>query len=185
MQSLYATVFGHIMRIITLLFLVTLSLCSFGQTSNPFINLKFDKVVIYDYEQNGENPALVDKGQILKDVKIKKQIQLGKATIDKLNTKLGDKKSYGNNHADCFEPHLGIVFYFQNKTVADVLVCLDCNRLSSSIDIPAIKQGRQGKGKETYYALDGLSKSFRHFLNDMLKKYNFSHQIKAGSMFDK
>lgn len=185
LQPLAATAFGHIMRITVLLFLLTLSFCSFEQTSNPFAHLKFDKVVIYDYEQNGEDPSLVNKGEILKGVKIKKLIQLDKVTIDKLNVKLGNKTSYGNYHADCFEPHLGIVYYFQNKIVADVLVCLDCNRLSSGIDIPATKQGRQGKGKNIYYTLDGLSKSFRQFLNDLLKKYDFSHQIKGASLFDK
>jgi hypothetical protein len=128
---------------------------------------------------------LVDNGQISKSVKIKKQILLDKATADKLTVKFDDKKSYGNNHADCFKPHLGVVYYKQNKIVADVLVCLDCNQLSSSIDISALKQGRQGSGKDVYYTLDGLSKSFRQFLNSLLKKYNFYHQIKAGSMFDK
>jgi hypothetical protein len=173
------------MQNITLLFLLTLSLSSNGQTKNPFSSLKFDKVIVYDYEPNGEDPSLVNKGQISTSVKIKKQVQLDKATIDKLNAKLGDKKSYGNNHADCFEPHLGIVYYLQNKIVGHVIICLDCNLLHSSIDIPALKQGKQGQGNNTYYTLDGLSKSFRQFLNNLLKKYNFSHQIKVGSMFDK
>lgn len=173
------------MRNITLLFLLTLSVCSKGQTKNSFLTPKFDKVVIFDYEPYGENPSLVEKGRILKDVKIKKQIQLNKATIKKLNAKLGDKKSYGYVHADCFEPHLAIVYYLRNIIVLDVLVCLECNRLSSSVDIPATKQGKQGEGKNVYYVLDGLSNSFRQFLNNLLKKYNFSHQIKAGSIIYK
>jgi hypothetical protein len=185
MPAFKATAFGHVMRIITLLLLLILSFCSNGQTKNPFLYLKFDKVIIYDYEPYGENPSLVDNGQILKAVKIKKQIQLDKAAIDRLNAKLGDRKSYGSNHAACFEPHLGIVYYLQYKIVANVIICLDCNLLSSSIDIPALKQGKHALGKDTYYTLDGLSKPFRQFLNDLLKKYNFSHQIQASSMFDK
>jgi hypothetical protein len=172
------------MRIIASVILSIFSICSFGQTTNPFLHLRFDKIIIYDYEPNEDNPSLVEKGQILKS-KIKKQIQLDKPIIDRLNTKLGDKKSYGNIRADCFEPHLGIVYYLENKIVADVLVCLECNRFSSSVDIPAANQGRQGKGKDVYYILDGLSKSFRQFINELLIKYNFSHQIKPGSMFDK
>jgi len=173
------------MRKMTLLFLLTLSFTSYGQTKNPFLSLKFDKVIIYDYEPNGENPALVDNGQIIKAVRINNQIQLDRGTIEKLNSKLGDKKSYGSNHADCFEPHLGIVYYLQSKIVGNVIICLDCNLLRSSINIPASKQGKQGQGKNAYYVLDGLSKSFRKFLNGLLKKYNFSYQIKADSMFDK
>ena len=163
------------MRNIALLFFLTLSLCSNGQTKNPFLSLKFDKVIIYDYEPNGEDPLLInDKGQISKGVKIKTQVQLDNATINNLNKKLGDKNSYGNNHADCFEPHLGIVYYWHDKIVGHVIICLDCNVLNSSIDIPAQKQGKQGQGKNVYYTLDGLSKSFRQFLNELLKKYNFS-----------
>jgi hypothetical protein len=172
------------MRKMTLLLLLTFSFCSYGQTKNPFLSLKFDKVIIYDYQPHGENPSLVDNGQIIKAVTIKRQVELDRPTIEKLNAKLGDKKSYGSSHADCFEPHLGIVYYLQNKIVGNVIICLDCNLLSSSIDIPALKQGKQGQGKDTYYILDGLSKSFRQFLNDLLKKYNLSNQIKPGSMFD-
>ncbi len=71
------------------------------------------------------------------------------------------------------------------KIVAHISVCLDCNVLRSGIDIPAQKQGKVGEGNSAYYTADGLTKSFRQFLNDLLKRYNFSHQIKAGSSFDR
>jgi hypothetical protein len=84
------------MRIVSLILLVSLALSSKGQTNNPFLTLKYDKVIIYDYQYAGEDPSLVDKkGQIVKTVQIKKQVQLDTATISKLNKKLGDKKSYG------------------------------------------------------------------------------------------
>ena len=67
------------------------------------------------------------------------------------------------------------------KPIAQIKICLECNRLESDIEIPAQKQGKQGKGKEIYYISDGLSKSFRLFINQLLKKYKFSHQIKTGS----
>src|SRR4051812_19441886 len=111
------------MRIIAFLFLVTVALSVNGQAKNPFLLLKFDRVVLYDYEPYGENPALVDgKGQILKTVKIKKQVELDSMTIKKLNTSLGDKKSYGQVTALCFEPHLGIVYYLNGKIVRHALV---------------------------------------------------------------
>lgn len=172
------------MRAIILFFILFLSAFSKEQTKNPFLTLKFDKVIVYDYEPDSEDPSLINNGQISAGVKIRKQAQLDKATIEDLNLKLGDKKSYGNNHADCFEPHLGIVYYLRNKIVANITVCMDCNLLSSSIDIPASYQGQQGNGNNTYYILNGLSRSFRQFLNSQMKKYNFSHQIRPGSMFD-
>ncbi|HLP35644.1 hypothetical protein [Lacibacter sp.] len=174
------------MRIISLLLLLTLALSSNGQTKNPFLSLKFDKVIMYDYQPLGEDPSLVDKkGQLITTVKIKKQIQVDTATINTFNKKVGDKKSYGQVTAMCFDPHLGIVYYLKGKIVRHILVCMDCNALRSDIDIPAQHQDKQGQGDKPYYLGDGMSKSFRQFLNALLIKYNFSHQIKDGSMFDK
>jgi hypothetical protein len=76
-------------------------------------------------------------------------------------------------------------FILKGKAVAQVTICIGCNRLSSTIDIPAMEQGKVGKGNEAYYLQDGLSKSFRKYLNQLLKKYNFSNQIQPGSFFDK
>jgi hypothetical protein len=174
------------MRIISLVILVTISISANGQMSNPFLSFKFDRVVLYDYEPNGEDPSLVDnKGQILTHVKIKKQVQLDTSTIKKLNTKMGDKKSYGQVTAMCFEPHLGIVYYHNGSIVRSVLVCMNCNALRADIDIPAQHQNKQGEGNKTYYLGDGMSKSFRQYINELLIMYNFSHQVKKGSMFDK
>ena len=141
---------------------------------------------MYDYQPLGEDPALIDnKGQLVKTVTIKKQVQLDTATINKLNKKIDDKKSYGQVTAMCFDPHLGIVYYLKGKAVRYVLVCMDCNALRSDVDIPAQHQNKQGQGNKAYYLGDGMSKSFRKFVNNLMTKYNFSHQIKAGSMFDK
>ena len=141
---------------------------------------------MYDYQPLGEDPALIDnKGQLVKTVTIKKQVQLDTATINKLNKKIDDKKSYGQVTAMCFDPHLGIVYYLKGKAVRYVLVCMDCNALRSDVDIPAQHQNKQGQGNKAYYLGDGMSKSFRKFVNNLMTKYNFSHQIKGRSMFDK
>jgi len=162
--------------IATLLFVFAYS--ASGQTSNPFLSLKFDKVVIYDFEGGKDlGIYIVDEhGQFAKT--IHKQIQLDKSTIKTLNSKLGDKKSYGGSTASCFDPHLGIVYFLSDKAVANISICLDCNRLRSTIDIKAQEQGKVGTGDNAYYLGDGLSQSFRLYLNDILKKYNFSHQLK-------
>lgn len=173
------------MRIIFFLLLLTLSANSNGQTKNPFLNLKFDKVVFYDFKDIGEKGSLIvdNNGKYLQTVI--KQVQLDTVTISKLNTKLGDRKSYGNGTAACFDPHCGIVYFLKGKPVGQITICLGCNRLYSSIDIAVQKQGKQGKGKDAYYILDGLSKSFRQFINGLLKKNKFTHQIEPGSLFDK
>lgn len=104
--------------------------------------------------------------------------------MNKLSKYLDSKNSYGNVVAGCFDPHLGIVYYDKTKIVAYITVCFDCNRLRSSIEL-AEQKGKMGKGKDAYYMLDGLSKTFRHFLNTLLIKYKFSDQITPGSLYDK
>jgi hypothetical protein len=174
------------MRIISFLFLVALNLNDQGRPKNPFLSFKFDKVFLYDYEPNGENPALVDtKGQLIKNVRIRQKVQLDSATIKNLNNRIGNIKSYGQARAMCFEPHLGIVYFSNGKIVHHALVCMDCNGLRADIDIPAQHQGKKGIGDKSYYLLDGMSKSLRVFLNELLIRYNFSHQAKPVSMFDK
>ena len=172
------------MRIISFVFLLTLSISSSGQTKNSFLNLKFDKVVFYDFEDVGEKGLLIvdNNGKFLQNVI--KQVQLTTTTIKKLNFKLSDKKSFGNGTAACFDPHCGFVYFLKGKPVGQITICLGCNRLYSSIDIPAQKQGKQGQGKDAYYILDGLSKSFRQFINGLLLKNKFAHQIGPGSHFD-
>ncbi len=166
-----------------ILLLIAICFLSFQKATNPFLNLKFDKVVIYDFE-GGKDLGLIidDKGRLAKTVK--KQAVLDNVNIEKLSKRLGEKTSYGGATAFCFDPHLGLVYYLKGKVVAHVSICLDCNRLKSSIVIPAQKQGKVREGDEVYYTADGLSKSFRKFINTLLVKHQFSHQIKPGSSFD-
>jgi hypothetical protein len=129
---------------------------------------------------------LVDqKGQFVSTVTIKKQVQLDKAAIETLNKKIGDNSSYGQVTAMCFNPHLAIVYYLNGKIVRHVLVCMDCNELRADINIPAQKQNKQEEGDKAYYLGNGMSNSFRKFINRLLIKYNFSHKVKPGSDFDK
>lgn len=173
------------MRSIFFLLLLSYSLPINGQTTNPFAKLKFDKVIFYDFTDIGEKGSLIvdNNGKYIQ--KILKQVTLDTAIIKKLNSKLGDKKSFGSGTAFCFDPHCGMVYYLNGKPVAQITICLACNRLYSNINIPAQKQGKQGQGEGSYYLLDGLSKSFRKFINELLKKNKFSNQIQPGSNFDK
>ena len=165
------------MRLFTFFVFLAIPCLLNGQTPDSILKVKFDKVIIYDYEGGRtENPIVNNKQQLA--TSIKKQVELSKPTIDSLDKNLVNKKMYGNITAMCVDPHLGIVYYLEDKIVAHISVCLNCNVLHSSFEIAAQKQsGETGA--------DGLSKSFRQFLNDLLKRYGFSHQIKAGSSFDK
>jgi hypothetical protein len=172
------------MRLFTLVFLLVLSGISNGQTKNPFQSLRFDKVIVCDFENDGEHddPLVNEKGQLTNIVK--KSAQPDRLTTSRLITKLGDKQSYGQTHAECFEPHFGIVFYKAAKAVAEVQICLSCNVLSSTLIIPAQKQGKAGHGKNIYYTHDGMSKPFRRFINGLITQYKFSHPIEPGYHYD-
>jgi hypothetical protein len=45
------------MRSGSLLSLLLITLTSTGQSKNPFLSIKFDKVIMYDYQPSGEDPA--------------------------------------------------------------------------------------------------------------------------------
>jgi hypothetical protein len=168
-----------VMRFIIIVFLLAFFATVNGQSNNPFAKLKFDKLVMYDFTggKGGDLDIIDDNGKLASS--ISKQVQLGKTEANRLSSKLGSKQSYGGRTASCFDPHLGFVYYFNGKVVAHVTICLDCNRLYSSIDIPGQKQGRVGKGKDAYYLRDGMSISFRQYLNGLLKANGFSHQLET------
>jgi hypothetical protein len=180
------SIMNSILRSIALaLVLSFLFFTSFAQGAKTFSSLKYDKVIIYDYSGSKDYYLHIidEQGRLAKTVT--KQATLTTTEINKLSKSLDSKSSYGGGSAACFDPHLGIVYYSKTKIVAYVSVCLDCNALDSSIDIAAQKQGKVGKGKDAYYILGGMSKTFRQFLNTLLIKYKFSHQIVPGEPFDK
>ncbi len=170
------------MKIVFFLILLTVNLTSTGQTKNPYLALKFDKVVMYDFEGGKDSDLYIinDKGELAKSVS--KQVQIDNVTARNLSQKLGDRKSYGGGTASCFDPHLGFVYYLKGNIVGHITICLDCNRLRSSLDIPAQKQGKVGQGKVAYYLADGLSRSFRQYLNELLVANIFSHQLKKANL---
>lgn len=173
------------MRCILCSVLLLVCLVGRGQKAEPLLQLKYDKVVFFDYVRpEGKGGSITDQhGQLL--VRVLKSVTLTSSTATMVTNKLVSRLSYGKGTAFCFDPHCGFVYYLFGKPVCQIEICLECNRLSSSINIEAQKQGKQGSGDEVYYIADGLSKDFRKFINGLLKKYSFSHQIVPGSDFDK
>ena len=142
---------------------------------NPPLQLRYDKVMMYDFDGGiGSDQTIVNaKGRLA--TSITKQVVLDKERALRLTKKLGEKESFDDEVAVCFEPHLGFVYYLKGKIVACITVCLDCNLLVSSIPLDPQKHDKLGIANDAYIA-GAPSKSFRAFLNDLLKKYNFSHQ---------
>jgi len=166
------------MKLFTCVILLLSTSFGFGKIKNPYLKLKFDKVIIYDFSGGKDyNQYIVTNGHLATSVINK--AELNKQNVIALNERLGEKSSFGGGEAACFDPHLGIVYYRNNKIVAYITVCLDCNVLVSSLPLKAQQQGKIGEGKNAYYIADGPSKSFRLFLNSVLKMYKFSHQLRS------
>lgn len=170
------------MRILSFFLLIHVTGSLTAQVNSSFVKLRADSVVMYDFAggKGGDLYIVDDNGILAKD--IFKSVTLDNTLSEQLKYRLGSKKSYGKSSAACFDPHLGFVFYNSGVVVAHVTVCLDCNRLHSSIEIQAQKQGVPISGNENYYTGQGMSRSFRVFLNSLLKTHKFSHQIPADRL---
>ena len=145
-------------------------------SGNPFLLLNFDKVVAYDYEgRRGEEILdIIDSSGILANTVTKERI-LTRNQIDRVTYLLGDNSTYGEAYADCFDPHLGLLFFNVNKVVASLDICLECNRLYSSIKIPATYYKHIQTGNDYEYPAEGFSKIGRQKINSLCKEFRFDH----------
>ena len=133
----------------------------YAQIKNPFPFIRYDSVVMYDYEQGREEGEIVYNGML--DGRIKKLVVLDKATVNSINTIIGKGSSYNNIVAGCFDPHLGVVYYKTGKIVGYMSICLQCSNLYSTPDIKNRKPA--------------ISTGLRNYFNRLVLKYHFSHSI--------
>ncbi len=149
------------------LFLV--SFLTYSQ-SNPFDTLKFDKVIAYEYEQEiGDDFDF--------KMNINKKVTLTEKQIDTLETILTSKDSYGNDIMSCFNPHFAVFYYQQEKIVASIKVCLECNYLKSSEKIPATEL-KMIKISDDHYPAKGFSKKTRKEIYEYIKGIGFTKYLR-------
>jgi hypothetical protein len=171
------------MKMKMIFILLTFCLQAIAQVKNPYTTLKFDKVILYDFEDITETGKLVVDNNGKPIQKIIKKVELDNSVIKNINYRLGDRKSYGGGTASCFLPHCGLVYFLNNKPVAQVTICLMCNRLYSTLPIPAQNQKKDVPGEVFALVMDGLSKSFRQYINNILTRHKFSHQVNEENSF--
>ena len=167
--------------LILLLFSSTLT---FAQ-QNPYATLTYDSLVIYDFDwrsKDGRITSIYRNGKLAST--IKKSVTLPAKEAQELSIKIGSTKSYGNITAACFDPHFGMVYYENGKVKEYITICLACNYPRPSLEIPARDQGAEEYEGEVYYTRTGFSKSFRTYLNNLKKKYDFSALMTKSDMFD-
>jgi hypothetical protein len=193
---------------ISLFIILSLPILTFGQNStpiNPFAKLKYDSVVAYNYntddEYNYDEELIVNK-KINKGVGITCTKKLDKEEIKQITDILIDTATYGNGTAACFEPRFALIFFKKAKIVAVIEICLECNRLSSSVEIyaqtrqfyvsiddkevayyDAPKHIREDKNT-TIRPYTGFTKDGRKRINDFCKQIKMSYIIGLEAIWD-
>jgi len=103
---------------------------------------------------------------------------LNQKQVNFLTNFLTDNETYGGSPAACFEPHLGIVFFQDNKIQCSVSVCLDCNYLESSVDIPAENYHKIEAGTKYEYSAIGFSERGKQSTIELCKQLGFDYGIR-------
>jgi len=157
-----------IFAFVALIFLLP-SACKISDNST--LQLKYDKVMMYEFAGGiGSDMSIVDaRGHIAKSMT--KQVVLDKESALSLTRKLGEKESFADTTASCFEPGLGFIYYLKGKKVAHINVCLSCNVVTSSFPVNPKKHDKFWANND--YDDGGPTQSFRAFLQGLLKKYDF------------
>ncbi len=115
----------------------------------PFDTLDFNKVIAYDFD-GGIFESIVDINTNKFSNVVLRQKELKIDDIEFLIDFLSDTKTYGEVTFACFEPSLGIVFYKDNQICYVIDVCLDCNSLNATTEIPASLNSKGGNGFSVY-----------------------------------
>lgn len=150
--------------------------------TNPYVTLKYDKVIAYDYDGRGGQKIV--KKDALNNIRMKKSVQLTKSQITKLHKLIGDPKTYGGGTAACFDPRMGIVYYLNEQIVGHISVCLECNYLESSHKIPATETKKQKLDETDFYYLRGFSKKARLQFKSFCRELKFSSCDTYSELFD-
>jgi hypothetical protein len=148
---------------------------------NPYADLTYDSLVIYDFDWQGLNAkyrSIIDEqGNLPPTVKRAVTLTVNEAT--EISNRIGEKSSYGQMTAACFDPHFGMVYYEQGLVKEFITICMACNYPRTSIPLPVRDLGTTPDEMETNYSKMGFSKAFRTYLFDLKRKYGFSAVGKA------
>ncbi len=158
-----------------LLLILLIPILVIGQ-SNPFKKLKYNKVVAYEYQ--GEGGLLIEKCLNEEKEKINKTLNLTEKQTEELEKILTSEKAYGNTTMFCFDPHFAVIYFMNDKIVATINICLDCNYLISSEKIAATELKMITVPNDYSYPAKGFSKNTRKEINEFIKGLGFTKHLK-------
>ena len=170
------------MKIKLLLVLFVVPMTVYSQ-SNPFDSIKYDQVIAYEFQ--GRGGRMIEYCLESDVSKISKSIVLKDNQVKSIENVLTADSSYGNTTMACFDPHLGIVYYYQGKVVGSIDICLECNYLIASEDIQATTEKIIVVSDEYSYPAKGFAKSARKQIYEFCKILEFEKFLKPlNSIFD-
>lgn len=150
---------------------------------NPFQDLEYDLVVAYEFQ--GDGAKVIEHCLKNEKDKISKSFELEDSQIQYLEKLVISNSSYGNTTAFCFDPHLGIVYYNQGKVVFSIDICLGCNYLESSVEIPATRFNMIRVSDDYSYPAKGFSKETRKSIHAFCKQLGFDKYLEPlESIYD-
>ncbi len=157
-----------------------------AQSTTRFVRSSFDKIIIT--ETDFPSPETFSEGQLKPGIVLSqrfvnapdnpKRATLPAAESNALFRKLIDKKSYRYGASICFIPRLDILFLNGDTLINHVAVCIECNRLRSSVRIPAADWSEDGLNPK------GLTPAFRQYLSKLIARYGFVHVANGSSLWD-
>lgn len=151
----------------------TPSLTISGKLKRPFDKLVFNKVIAYDYDGSEEPyPSIFDRDKQFIPI-VEKQRALSELQTRQVIDLLTSTNTYGGTTAACFQPHLSIVFYNNENPVFVTDICLGCNYLNASVEIPAMHFKKIGKGTGNEYSAIGFSKKGKSGIRLLCKQLDF------------
>ena len=170
------------MKLTFALLVLSVPLLTNGQT-NPFDSISYDKVIAYEFQ--GDGGRLIQHCLENERDKISKTIELSNNQVELMELTLTSNSSYGSTTASCFDPHLALIYYKDEKVQATVDICLECNYLISSIEIPAISHEMIRISEDYSYPAKGFSKLARKSIHQFCTEIGFIKYLKPlESIFD-
>jgi len=139
-----------------------------------FPDFSFDEVIAYDYDGEMESfgREIIENNKLSPYIK---KVTLTPKQTQQLITNLNAASTYGGSKAVCFNPHLGIVFYYKKKVVAYISICFECNYLVSSKLIPATEKKIIAIYDDLVVFDSGFSELGVEKLSALCRELEFSH----------
>ena len=150
---------------------------------NPFDSLQYDSAVAYEF--HGEGGRTIEYCLKKERSRISQSVELSNKQVRGLEKLFTSNASYGNTVAACFDPHFAIAYFKDDVIVSSIDICLDCNFLTSTQEIPATKFKMIKVSDDYSYPAKGFSKAARKSIYNICEGLGFTRYLKPlTSVFD-